>query len=249
MAIARGYRASPAEKDEATARRRRPEADHGHQTQLQRHGGPLGLGARRQASPFYQLAASATMVQRDSFNAERCAAVFLTLSARPNFWGSTSVGVAPRMQKRPEPDGPEPLVCGKIGKIAACSRTHSCPLSPWPTGARNTANEKTSQPASTSALLRSPAGWGWGWGRGSIVRRRLVPPPPRRCASARSAASTPRRRTCLSARRRTCCRRGSGATRGGSGRRHTHRRGGSGQSSPTPRRAEATRRGWAFSRL
>ena len=157
MAIARGYRASPAEKDEATARRRRPEADHGHQTQLQRHGGPLGLGARRQASPFYQLAASATMVQRDSFNAERCAAVFLTLSARPNFWGSTSVGVAPRMQKRPEPDGPEPLVCGKIGKIAALLPHTQLPpvaLADWSTKHGQRENESTGLDKCAPALPR-----------------------------------------------------------------------------------------------
>jgi len=157
MAIARGYRASPAEKDEATARRRRPEADHGHQTQLQRHGGPLGLGARRQASPFYQLAASATMVQRDSFNAERCAAVFLTLSARPNFWGSTSVGVAPRMQKRPEPDGPEPLVCGKIGKIAALLPHTQLPpvaLADWSTKHGQRENQSTGLDKCAPALPR-----------------------------------------------------------------------------------------------
>ena len=157
MAIARGYRASPAEKDEATARRRRPEADHGHQTQLQRHGGPLGLGARRQASPFYQLAASATMVQRDSFNAARCAAVFLTLSARPNFWGSTSVGVAPRMQKRPEPDGPEPLVCGKIGKIAALLPHTQLPpvaLADWSTKHGQRENQSTGLDKCAPALPR-----------------------------------------------------------------------------------------------
>ena len=157
MAIARGYRASPAEKDEATARRRRPEADHGHQTQLQRHGGPLGLGARRQASPFYQLAASATMVQRDSFNAELCAAVFFTLSARPNFWGSTSVGVAPRMQKRPEPDGPEPLVCGKIGKIAALLPHTQLPpvaLADWSTKHDQRENESTGLDKCAPALPR-----------------------------------------------------------------------------------------------
>ena len=156
MAIARGYRASPAEKDEATARRRRPEADHGHQTQLQRHGGPLGLGARRQASPFYQLAASATMVQRDSFNAE-CVAVFFTLSARPNFWGSTSVGVAPRMQKRPEPDGPEPLVCGKIGKIAALLPHTQLPpvaLADWSTKHGQRENQSTGLDKCAPALPR-----------------------------------------------------------------------------------------------
>ena len=157
MAIARGYRASPAEKDEATARRRRPEADHGHQTQLQRHGGPLGLGARRQASPFYQLAASATMVQRDSFNAEFVRPFFFTLSARPNFWGSTSVGVAPRMQKRPEPDGPEPLVCGKIGKIAALLPHTQLPpvaLADWSTKHGQRENQSTGLDKCAPALPR-----------------------------------------------------------------------------------------------
>jgi len=157
MAIARGYRASPAEKDEATARRRRPEADHGHQTQLQRHGGPLGLGARRQASPFYQLAASATMVQRDSFNAEAVRPFFFTLSARPNFWGSTSVGVAPRMQKRPEPDGPEPLVCGKIGKIAALLPHTQLPpvaLADWSTKHGQRENQSTGLDKCAPALPR-----------------------------------------------------------------------------------------------
>ena len=156
MAIARGYRASPAEKDEATARRRRPEADHGHQTQLQRHGGPVGLGARRQASPFYQLAASATMDRGMSQRRKSVWPFFYPFRAA-KLLGSTSVGVAPRMQKRPEPDGPEPLVCGKIGKIAALLPHTQLPpvaLADWSTKHDQRENESTGLDKCAPALPR-----------------------------------------------------------------------------------------------
>ena len=166
MAIARGYRASPAEKDEATARRRRPEADHGHQTQLQRHCGPLGLGARRQASPFYQLAslllalklaASATHGQRDSLNAGSvCGRFFLPFQGGQTS-GVDERGVAPRMQKRSEPDGPEPLVCGKIGKIAALLPHTQLPpvaLADWSTKHDQRENESTGLDKCAPALPR-----------------------------------------------------------------------------------------------
>jgi hypothetical protein len=66
-------------------------------------------------------------------------------------------GVAPRMQKRSEPDGPEPLVCGKIGKIAALLPHTQLPpvaLADWSTKHDQRENESTGLDKCAPALPR-----------------------------------------------------------------------------------------------
>ena len=67
------------------------------------------------------------------------------------------MGVAPRMQKRPEPDGPEPLVCGKIGKIAALLPHTQLPpvaLADWSTKHGQRENQSTGLDKCAPALPR-----------------------------------------------------------------------------------------------
>ena len=116
-------------------------------------------------------------------------AVFFYPFRAAKLLGSTSVGAAPRMQKRPEPDGPEPLVCGKIGKIAALLPHTQLPpvaLADWSTKHDQRENESTGLDKCAPALPRRV-----GLGLGRVYRDPPGPPLPSPLSRERLGHSIP----------------------------------------------------------